>query len=350
VTIGVALPFTGAAAAYGTDLKQGVELALEEINAAGGVLGKPLKIAYEDDQATPEGGVSAVRKLMQQDKVDAVSGGTNSSVVLAEVPQTKNKILQVNMGAQSDAITADGGDLLFQINAITSQYSANFNDWIVKGLKPKTVAYMGENTAFNAGVLDLLKKDMAAAGITMLPPAEYEADTRDFLPILSRFAADKADLLVVTDGLASRGAVLFKQARQLGFQNIVAGQGTLTPSYVQAAGPAMNGVYTGDIYDPAIDNPTNKAFIAAFQKKYGAIPQKAQDVAYEGIKVIADAMNKAQSKDSAKVAAVMRSTQFTVPRGSLGFGDHGRPVIENFFIQQVKDGQITLDKPWTAGK
>lgn len=117
VRIGLAMPLSGAAATYGNDGRQGAELAAEEVNAAGGILGgRKLELIYEDDKGTPQGGVAAVQKLMTVGRAKVITGGMNSSVVLAESSVTRNKILQVNMGAQADAITDQGSPFLFQVN------------------------------------------------------------------------------------------------------------------------------------------------------------------------------------------------------------------------------------------
>ncbi len=136
VRIGIAAPLSGSAATYGQDVKRGAELAAEEINAKGGILnGRKIELVYEDDKGSPQGGVAAVQKLMSIDRVNAITGGTNSSVVLAESSVTRNRILHVNAAAQADAITEQGSPWLFQINNTVSGNSEAFNSYIVNTLK-----------------------------------------------------------------------------------------------------------------------------------------------------------------------------------------------------------------------
>lgn len=345
VRIGLALPLSGAAAVYGHEVKLGADLAAEKINAAGGILGgRKIELVYEDDKGTPQGGVAAVQKLMSVGRVKVVTGGTNSSVVLAESAITRNKMLQVNMGAQADAITAQGNPWLFQINNTVSANSRNFNGYITNVLKPKTVAYMGENTEFNKTVLDLLKNSLSAANIELVNVSTYDADTNDFTSIITKIKSLNPDLLYVSDAYPARASQLWKQTRQLGgFKHEVMSPGVVTPGMIKPADGAMNGVITGEIFVVSEDSPANQAFVAEVRKKAGIDPSKSTLVAYEGITVIASALDKAGTdSDYNKIAQTIRDNVWTTPRGDLKFDEKGRSTAPFFYIQQVKDGELVL--------
>ena len=130
VRIGIAAPFSGAAATYGQDTKRGAELAAEQINAKGGILGgRQIELVYEDDKGSPQGGVAAVQKLMSVGRGSRQSRAVpTSSVVLAESSVTKGRILHVNAAAQADAITEQGSPWLFQVNNTVSANASAFND------------------------------------------------------------------------------------------------------------------------------------------------------------------------------------------------------------------------------
>jgi len=345
VRIGLAMPLSGAAATYGNDGRQGADLAAEEVNAAGGILGgRKLELVYEDDKGTPQGGVAAVQKLMTVGRAKVITGGMNSSVVLAESSVTRNKILQVNMGAQADAITDQGSPFLFQVNNTVSMNSRAFNKYLTEVLKPKTAAYMGENTEFNKTVLEHLKASLAAAKIELVSVATYDADTNDFTSMITKVKSLNPDLLYVSDAYPSRSAQLWKQVRQLGGFRIEAmSPGVVTPGMLKPAEGAMNGVITGEIFVASEPSPANQAFVQAFRKKYGGDPNKVHLVAYEAIKVIAEAMNRAGSdSDYPKIAKVLRDNPWPTPRGMLKFDEKGRASAPYFYIQQVKDGQLVL--------
>jgi branched-chain amino acid transport system substrate-binding protein len=345
VRIGLALPLSGAAATYGNEARMGAELAAQEINDAGGILGgRKIQLVYEDDKGSPQGGVAAVQKLMSVGRVKAIAGGTNSSVVLAESSITRNRMLQVNAAAQADAITEQGNPWLFQINNTVSANSRNFNRYITEVLKPKTVAYMGENTEFNKTVLEHLKKSLAEAGIELVNVSTYDAETNDFTSIITRIKSLNPDLLYVSDAYPARSAQLWKQVRQLGgFKQEVMSPGVITPGMLKPAEGAMDGVITGEIFVVSDETPANQSFVAAVRKSAGVDPSKSTLTSYESIRVIAAAMDKAGTdSDYAKIAKTIRENSWPTPRGELKFDEKGRATAPFFFIQQVKDGELVL--------
>jgi branched-chain amino acid transport system substrate-binding protein len=343
VRIGLALPLSGAAATYGQDLQRGAEYAAELINQRGGILGgRKLELVYEDEKGTPQGGVAAVQKLMSVGRVKAITGGTNSSVVLAESSVTKGRILQVNAGAQADAITEQGSPWLFQINNTVSLNSEAFNAYIVKTLKPKTVAYMGENSEFNKTVLEKLKESLKAAGIELLSASTYDAETNDFTSILTKIKASNPDMLYVADAYPARAAQLWKQVRQLGgFPTEVMSPGVVTPGMLKPAEGAMNGVYTGEIFMATDPGSEGKEFIESYQKKFNNLPGKGELVIFEAINLIASAMDKAGTdSDYGKISKVIREGAWPSPRGSLKFDEKGRARAPYFYIQRVDNGNV----------
>ena len=344
VKIGVAAPLSGAAATYGKETRAGAELAAEEINAKGGILGgRTIALVFEDDKGPPQGGVAAVQKLISVNRAKAITGGTNSSVVLAETAITKNKVLHVNAAAQADAITDPGSPWLFQVNNTVSANSHAFNDYIVNVVKPKTVAYMGENTEFNKTVLEELRKSLKAAGIELVNVSTYDSDTNDFTSILTKIKSLNPDVLYVADAYPARAAQLWKQVRQMGgFKKELMSPGVVTGGMIAPSDGAMNGVITGEIYMPTLEGDANKAFVEAYKKKNGVEPGKGPLVSYEAVKVIAAGMDKAGSdSDYDKISAAIRSTPLATPRGELKFGDKNRASAPFFFIQQVKNGELT---------
>jgi branched-chain amino acid transport system substrate-binding protein len=344
VRIGIAAPLTGAAATYGQDTKRGAELAVEAINAKGGILsGRQIELVFEDDKGTPQGGVAAVQKLMSVGRVKAITGGSNSSVVLAESSVTKGKMLQVNAGAQADAITDQGNPWMFQINNTVSGNSSAFNAYIVNVMKPKTVAYMGENTEFNKTVLELLREKLKGANIELVNVSTYDADTNDFTSIITKIKSLNPDMLYVSDAYPARAAQLWKQVRQLGgFPKEVMSPGVVTPGMLVPSAGAMDGVITGEIFMVPSQQEETKPFIAAYEKKWNQTAGKGQLVIYEAMLVIAGAMDKAGTdSDYDKISKTIRDNAWTTPRGELKFDAKGRARAPYFFIQQVKGGELT---------
>jgi branched-chain amino acid transport system substrate-binding protein len=345
VVIGVVLPLSGPAAAYGLEGRQGAELAAEQINAAGGILGgRKLQLVFEDDKGSPQTGVAVTQKLMAATHATAIVSGMSSQVALAQSSITKNRTLFINMAAQADAITEQGNPWLFQINNTVTANARAFNKYLVGTTKPKTVAFVGENTEFAKPVLEQLKSTLAAANIPLVDASLYDADTRDFTSILTRIKSLDPDLLYVTDASPARAAQLWKQVRQIGgFPKEAMAPGLISPGLLKAAEGSLNGVVTGDIFDPAETSPEVKAFTNAVQGKFNSEASRIQLVGYEAVKVLASAMDKAKTTtDYDKVAQALRASDWATPRGALKFDDKGRAAAPYFYIQVVKGNKLTL--------
>jgi branched-chain amino acid transport system substrate-binding protein len=343
VKIGLALPLSGAAATYGQELQRGAEYAADLVNQRGGILGgRKIELVFEDEKGTPQGGVAAVQKLMSVGRVKAITGGTNSSVVLAESSVTKKRILQVNAGAQADAITDQGSPWLFQVNNTVSLNSESFNAYIVKTLKPKSVAYMGENSEFNKTVLEKLKASLQAAGIELVSTSTYDAETNDFTSILTKIKASNPDMIYVADAYPARAAQLWTQVRQLGgFKIEVMSPGVVTPGMIKPSEGAMNGVITGEIFMASDPGAEGKEFVENYQKKFNSSPGKGELVIFEAINLIAAAMDKARTdSDYDKISKVIRENSWPSPRGLLKFDEKGRARAPYFYIQRVENGAV----------
>lgn len=345
VLFGMVMPFSGPAATYGAEARQGAELAVEEINGAGGILGgRKVQLVFEDDKGTTQGAVAATQNQISVNHVDAILGGMGSQLALAQSAVTKNRMLLVNTAAQADAITEQGNTWLFQINSTTSANAQVFNRYIVDSIKPKTVAFIGENTEFARPLLEMLKSDLAAANIQLVNASMYEADINDYTSILTRVKSLNPDLVYVADGAPARLSQLWKQAREIGgFQAEVTVPGVITPSVIAASGNALEGVVTGDIFSAEEQLEDTEAFVSAFRAKYKTAPSKVQLVVYVGTKLVAAAMDKAgTSTDYAKIAQTLRDNTWPSARGAMTFDQKGRALAPYFYIQKVQGPSLVL--------
>ncbi len=345
VRIGMVLPLTGPTAGYGKDGKMGADLAQEEINAAGGILGgRKIELVYDDERGTAQDGVAAVQKLMTQGRAKAIVAGMNSSITLAESAITKNKILHINPGAQADAITDQGSPWLFQVNNTSTTNSTIFHNYLVGTMKPKTIAYMGENTEFNKAVLQNLRTIVEASNTKLVEVANYDGSTTDFTSIITRLKAAAPEMIYVVDAYPARTAQIWKQIRQQGgFPMEAHATGTVQASAIVPAAGAMEGVVTGDIFIAEGAAGAMAIFIDRYKTKYGVEPNKVSLVTYEAVKLIAAAMNKAGTdNDYNKISKVMRDNAWETPRGKLSFDAKGRAKAPYFYIQSVKGNSLVL--------
>lgn len=345
VKFGLVLPMTGPTAVYGKDGKAAADWAAREINEAGGILGgRKIELIYDDEKGTPQEGVAAVQKLMTQSRVDAIIAGMNSSVTLAESAMTKNKILHVNPGAQADALTEQGSPWFFQINNTTSTNAKVFHDYLINGMKPRTIAYMGENTEFSKALLRDLQKALEGSDVKLVEVANYDVHTTDFTSIITKLKAASPDMLYVVDAAPARTAQIWKQIRQMGgFPKEVHSAGTVFASSIVAAEGAMEGVVSGDIFITEGAQGDMRDFIDKARVELRGEPNKVSLVVYEAVKILAAAIDKAGAeKDYKKIADTLRSETWKTPRGELRFDGNGRAVAPYFYIQEVKGQGVTL--------
>lgn len=345
VKIGMVLPLTGPTAGYGKDAKMGADMAQEEVNEAGGILdGRELELIYEDERGTPQDGVAAVQKLMTRGGVDAIVAGMNSSITLAESAMIKNKILHVNPGAQSDAITDQGSPWLFQINNTSTTNSTVFHNYLVEVMKPGTIAVMGENTEFNKAVLENLEEIVEESEAELVEVATYDGATTDFTSIISRLKAADPDMIYVIDAYPARTAQIWKQIRQQGgFPMEAHATGTVQKSAIVPAEGAMEGVITGDIFIAEGATGDMAEFIERYKAKYDEEPNKVSLVTYEAVKVIAQAMDEAgAATDYDAISSLLKEKSWTTPRGELSFNEKGRAKAPFFYIQKVQGEGVVL--------
>jgi len=343
VKFGVVIPLTGPTAGYGKDCRMAADMAVEEMNASGILGGRKIELMYEDEKGTPQDGVAAVQKAMQNG-AKAIIAGMNSSITLAESAITKNKVLHVNPGAQADAITNQGSPYLFQINNTSTTNSTIFHKYLIEQMKPKTIAYMGENTEFNKAVLDNLKKMLESTDVKLVEVANFEGTTTDFTSIITRLKAANPEMIYVVDAYPARTAQIWKQIRQQGgFPMEAHATGTVQASAIRPAEGAMEGVVTGDIFIAEGAQGDMAAFIEKFRERNKEEPNKVSLVCYEAVKVIAGAMDKAGTdSDYDKIAETLRGNSWTTPRGTLTFDEKGRAKAPNFYIHVVKGDGVAL--------
>lgn len=345
VKIGVVLPMTGSTAVYGKDGKAAADWAAREINAAGGILGgRQIELIYDDEKGVPQEGVAAVQKLMTQSRVHGIVAGMNSSVTLAESAMTKNRIIHINPAAQADAITEQNSPWLFQVNNTTSTNAKVFHSYLINGMKPKTIAFMAENTEFAKALLQNLQTALEGSEVKLIETASYDVNTTDFTSIITRIRAASPDMLYLVDAAPARTAQIWKQIRQMGgFPMEAHSAGTVFASSIVAAEGAMEGVISGDIFITEGAEGAMLDFIEKARVETGGEPNKVSMVVYEAIHLMAAAMDKAGTdRDYQKIADTLRAETWATPRGNIGFDDKGRAQAPYFYIQEVKGEGVTL--------
>ena len=349
--IGLQAPMTGDNAQYGEVMRKGVALAIDEINAAGGVNGLKLELVVGDDKATPAEAVSVVQRMVTLDKVAAVIGGFNSSPTLAAMDATqKAKTLHFTMGA-SPKLTEAGDPYMFRAILTDAPMTADLVGYAVKDLGLKKIAVMKENTDYGVSLADLFKAQVEAQGGEVVTVESYNPGDKDFTAPLSKIKSLQPQALMVA-GLYNEAGLIAQQAKRLGLQvQFLGSDGVSSPALVEVGGDAVEGFIFVSAFDPNYKDDKVQAFVKNYQAKYSEKPEAYSAISYDAAQVVADAIKRAGIKsadltdaDREALQKAMAASDYPGVTGPFKFDDKG-DVTKGLFIQAVKNKELTTVRP-----
>jgi branched-chain amino acid transport system substrate-binding protein len=245
VALGVHLPLTGAASFVGQGFQLGSQLAFNEINQHGGVNGHKLKVIYEDDAGTPDGGVTTVRRLIDQSKVFAVVGGSTSTATVAVLPSMMTGPTPYFVSLASDPrVLATYSDYVFSGATVPQKdIVASMVKFITTSLKPKSVALMQCDQGHCQSGVPLLKSGLESAGVTVPTVQQYHSGDTDFTAQIDAIKKTNAEVVGIY-GLAADGGRIIPQVRRAGINaKLVADTSLADPSVLRVAGASSDGFY-----------------------------------------------------------------------------------------------------------
>jgi branched-chain amino acid transport system substrate-binding protein len=344
IVIGVSTPQTGVAAVASEWEMWGVNLAVEEINAAGGLLGRKVELLVMDNKCNPSEGVNVANKLVEA-KVVAIEGAHCSSAHLASMKIVADARIPMVTGiASNPQITALAGpgrnEYAFRISPSDQAMMDALGIYLGSKKLFKTVAIVGEDTDFGRGGADAFKKVADKAGVTIVSTDFHPQNTPDFTSILTRLQQRRPDAI----GLFQVGGDqlnFLRQAMQLGVRLPYTGRvelGGRNAPIIEAGG--MENSISAWTYNATIDSPSNKAFVEKIKAKHKSEPYLQTWGGYDAIRVIAMAIKAANSTEGPKVKDAIKNLKFTNVMGKqVWFDDHnsaGRFVV----LQTVKSRKV----------
>jgi len=302
VTIGASAPMTGPRALLGKYFKQGVDMAVEEINAEGGVLGQPLSVSFEDDQAdNPNAAINAMSKLKEVGKVPVVLGPHFSVAQLATMKTYCDGSMISITGASGVPVTQQGCDFVIRIRGNDNLQAQALVAYALEHLKTTKIGVISIHDDFGKGGAERVVAALKDKGITPVANESHNAGDTDFSAQLSRLSSAGAELVIMWTH-DNESALIVRQARQFGLNFKFAGSTSLSqPAFINLAGPTGEGVISATDFLPANPDPNVKAFVEKFQKKYGELPELYAATYYDSAKLAAEAINMAGSTDAKKV-------------------------------------------------
>jgi branched-chain amino acid transport system substrate-binding protein len=340
VKVGVAAPLTGGAAAYGKDIQNGVQMAVDEANAGHPAIGgKPVKFVVEaqDDQGDPRVGVQAAQSLVD-DKVAFVIGHFNSGTTLpASAIYAKAGIPMITPAATNPAITQAGFGTIYRVIATDAQNAGNAGAYAATVTKAKRIAIIDDRTAFGQGEADEFEKAVKANGGTVVAREFTNDKAVDFSSQLTSIKAQNPDLLFF-GGLDAQAAMLLKRMRQLGIKaQFLAGGGVMDANFIKLAGDSADGASVWEYGQPLSTLPKGKTFDAKFKQKFGTDILAYAPFAYDATWVAIDAMKKANSTAPADLNAALKATDYDGITGRIAFTKSGDLKNPSSTLYQVKN-------------
>jgi branched-chain amino acid transport system substrate-binding protein len=327
VRIGAIVSRTGAAASYGEQVARGYDLAVEEINAAGGVRGRQLQLLYRDDSTNPEVGVSALRDLVERERVPVVLGAVSSSVTLRLAPYCeRRRVVLISPSASTPQLT-DAGEYVFRTYPSDVLEGASMAEF-ARDLGLDRVAILAVDNDYGASLADVFAERFRASGGSVVAVLTFPEGSAEALK----------DAVSALTGLAPRGlyvpayAADFSMAlnllRESNAHPIVLGTSSVTAESIRLAGPAAeNVVFPLPSFDADADDPGIRAFAAAFRARYGIEPDVYAAHAYDSVRVLATAVERGGSWEPDDVReALLRIDNYEGATGRMAFDRKGDVV------------------------
>lgn len=341
IKIGCLFPLTGSGSLWGQNGKKGVELAVEEINGAGGILGKKVRVIYEDSQTEPKTAVSAFQKLVDIEGVKVSIVDMISSNVLAVAPiANEKKVVIISPGASSPEITT-AGDYVFRnwpSDALQGEEAASIAH---ERLGWKQVAIFYINNEYGKGLRNVFLKKFTSLGGQIMIEEAFEQGASDFKTSISKFRRTKLDGVYLV-GYPKEVPIIVKQARELKLDVNFLGTETFEdPGMLEQAGGAAEGVLYLLPKSPAPESGMARHFREAFKAKFGEDPGVPADVAYDALLILKWAIEKV-GYDPEKVKNQLYLLKNWEGASGITTFDSNGDAIKPFDLKTIKSGQFTL--------
>ena len=342
IAIGGIFPLSGDVAVYGVECKKGIDLAIDEINEAGGVNGKKLVLIGEDDEGKPDKSVNAFKKLTTKDKVKFIIGSLTSGCVQAVTTLAQaGRVIQIAPAATSPAIT-EAGDYIFRacfIDPFQGTVGGKFATDTL-GAKRAAVLYDIQND-YSVGLEENFVKAFEAGGGTVVARESYSTGDKDFNAQLTKIKNAAPDVVYIPDYYGTV-ALIARQLRMQGITTPIVGGDGWDGLAGNAGDEVLNGFYSNHY---AVDSevPAVQKFVSSFKTKYNSAPNAFAALGYDSVYMLRDAIAKAGTLDVASVRAALEETNGDYVTGHLTFDALHNPVKSAVMLELMRsgDGKLT---------
>lgn len=347
IKIGHVASLTGDTATFGTSADEGIRLAMQEINAKGGVLGKQIEIITEDDRSLADEAKTVANKLITRDRVVAILGEIASPRSIAIAPICEDaKVPMLSPGSTNPRVT-EGFQYVFRncfIDPFQGTVMANFGMKPAPeglGLKKFAVLYP-VNSDYGVGLRDYFKDAVKKNGGQIVEDLAYtEKQDVDFRGQLTKIKNVNPDAIFVS-GYYTEAGLIAKQARELGITvPLMGGDGWDSDQTVKIGGKAVEGSYFSNHYSPDEDRQEVKEFVSSYKAKYnGKTPDAMAILAYDAMRIMADAIERAGGTDGSKIRDALAATKDFPGASGITTIDENHNAKKSAVILRIQDGQF----------
>ncbi|MGE6756459.1 ABC transporter substrate-binding protein [Corallococcus interemptor] len=349
ILIGEVGSLTGSEATFGISARNGIDLALQEANAEGGVRGQKLVVRVYDSQGRPEEGAQAATRLIAQDKVVALLGEAASSVSMAMADKAQAaKVPMITPTSTSPEVTKKG-DYIFRVCFIDPFQGLVMAKFARENLKLSRVAVLTDNkSAFSVGLADVFNQKFKEFGGTIVGNESYSKGDTDFRAQLTSIKNMKPEAVFVP-GYYTDVGIIARQAREVGLRvPLLGGDGWDSDKLYELGGSALEGSYFSNHYSPDNPDPVVQNFLKKYKAAYGSVPDSVAVLAYDAARLLVDAMKRAPDTSGPALRDAIAATKdFPGVAGTINL-DANRDAVKQAVVMKVHDGKavfVTTVKP-----
>lgn len=338
IKLGATFPFTGEVASYGQKAKRGIELATEEVNLEGGVLGRQIKIDFQDDRNEKKEAVSNVTKFSTIDNVPVIFGSAGSSVTLAIVPiANRHKVLLISPISSSSMLSTKGGSFFFRTVPADDSQAEILTNWVYESGARK-VAVVYTNNSWGKPLADGFEKRFLKLGGEVLLSEGVIENTNDFRTIIAKLKSLKNIDAVVSPTYPKEGGVFVRQAKEMGLKlTRFGGDNWGSPEFLNIAGSAAEGSY----YTAPAEStsPSHADFARKYRSKYEEEPDVFGAYAYDAAMAVFKAIEAAKSTNADDIRRALLKVSFTGASGDIAFKPNGDIKSKAFARKTIRNGK-----------
>lgn len=345
IPVGVYVALTGPTATFGQATRDGAQLAADEVNARGGVLGRQIRLIIEDNLGRPDQAVATVTKLITRDNVIALIGENASSRSLAAAPIAQsNQVPMISPSSTNPEVT-EKGNYIFRVCYTDPYQGAAIAEFVRNSLGLDAVAILKDiKNDYSVGLAQFFRSNFEERGGRVVAEPSYAEGDADFRSQLTAIRNTGAQAIIIPGYYTDVGQIA-RQARELGIRlPLVGGDGWDSPKLLEIGGAALDGSYFANHYFVGEDRPAVREFVETFQQRFRRLPDSVNALSYDAARILFEAIERAGAVDTARIREEIAATSnFQGVSGVITIGQDRNP-IKPVAILSIRNGEIGLEE------